>query len=105
MLGWLRVCGLRGEQRLERVAGIEPASQAWKASALPLSYTRVPASGRPADCHGYGAAVNVQFRVAAIRPLVSGRFPARPNRSRKRWLSLRRERSAETNTGWSGERG
>ena len=26
--------------RLERVAGIEPASQAWKASALPLSYTR-----------------------------------------------------------------
>ena len=26
---------------LERVAGIEPASQAWKASALPLSYTRL----------------------------------------------------------------
>ncbi len=26
---------------LERVAGIEPASQAWKASALPLSYTRI----------------------------------------------------------------
>lgn len=25
---------------VERVAGIEPASQAWKASALPLSYTR-----------------------------------------------------------------
>ena len=26
--------------QLERVAGIEPASLAWKASALPLSYTR-----------------------------------------------------------------
>lgn len=28
------------DEGLERVAGIEPASQAWKASALPLSYTR-----------------------------------------------------------------
>ena len=27
--------------KVERVAGIEPASQAWKASALPLSYTRI----------------------------------------------------------------
>jgi hypothetical protein len=26
---------------LERVTGIEPASRAWKACALPLSYTRV----------------------------------------------------------------
>jgi hypothetical protein len=26
---------------LERVAGIEPAYSAWKAAALPLSYTRV----------------------------------------------------------------
>ena len=32
---------------MERVAGIEPASQAWKASALPLSYTR-PQAQRPA---------------------------------------------------------
>ena len=29
---------------LERVKGIEPSSSAWKASALPLSYTRVPLS-------------------------------------------------------------
>ena len=36
---------------LERVAGIEPASQAWKASALPLSYTR-PAEERPAIIAG-----------------------------------------------------
>ena len=27
-------------RRLERVTGIEPASPAWKAGALPLSYTR-----------------------------------------------------------------
>ena len=27
--------------RLERVAGIEPAYSAWKAAALPLSYTRL----------------------------------------------------------------
>ena len=26
--------------KLERVAGIEPAYSAWKAAALPLSYTR-----------------------------------------------------------------
>jgi hypothetical protein len=26
---------------VERVTGIEPASRAWKARALPLSYTRV----------------------------------------------------------------
>ena len=28
------------QQNLERVAGIEPAYSAWKAAALPLSYTR-----------------------------------------------------------------
>ena len=28
------------EQDLERVAGIEPASSAWKAEVLPLNYTR-----------------------------------------------------------------
>src|SRR3954462_8245725 len=31
------------ERRLERVKGIEPSSVAWKATALPLSYTRAPA--------------------------------------------------------------
>jgi hypothetical protein len=30
----------RSPQRLERVSGIEPPSSAWKAVALPLSYTR-----------------------------------------------------------------
>src|ERR1700710_1774547 len=36
---WRR--GLRENGDLERVAGIEPASSAWKAAALPLCYTRV----------------------------------------------------------------
>jgi hypothetical protein len=31
------------KQLLERVKGIEPSYSAWKAAALPLSYTRVPA--------------------------------------------------------------
>src|SRR5262245_31940916 len=31
---------LKGRRRLERVNGIEPSSSAWKAVALPLSYTR-----------------------------------------------------------------
>ena len=34
------------QSRVERVRGIEPPSPAWKAGALPLSYTRTPASGR-----------------------------------------------------------
>ena len=28
------------QEKMERVAGIEPAYSAWKAAALPLSYTR-----------------------------------------------------------------
>ena len=39
---------------LERVAGIESASQAWKASALPLSYTRAGA----VPCHRRASHVN-----------------------------------------------
>ncbi len=31
---------IRRPERLERVNGIEPSSSAWKAVALPLSYTR-----------------------------------------------------------------
>jgi hypothetical protein len=30
--------------RMERVKGIEPSYSAWKAAALPLSYTRMPFS-------------------------------------------------------------
>jgi hypothetical protein len=34
---WLKLL-----KRLERVKGIEPSYSAWKAAALPLSYTRIP---------------------------------------------------------------
>ena len=37
----LRLDGFR-RKCVERVTGIEPAWPAWKAGALPLSYTRVP---------------------------------------------------------------
>ncbi len=32
---------MRALQKLERVKGIEPSRPAWKAGALPLSYTRI----------------------------------------------------------------
>src|SRR5579871_3373627 len=35
----------RSKEGLERVAGIEPASSAWKAAALPLCYTRRKLAG------------------------------------------------------------
>ena len=33
-------------RKLEREKGIEPSSSAWKAAALPLSYTRIAHDGR-----------------------------------------------------------
>ena len=39
-------------KRLERVKGIEPSYSAWKAAALPLSYTRA----RPINYHARRAA-------------------------------------------------
>ena len=30
----------KGKKKMERVKGIEPSRPAWKAGALPLSYTR-----------------------------------------------------------------
>jgi hypothetical protein len=46
---------IRGEiiDRLERVAGIEPAYSAWKAAALPLSYTRGQSSGEVVERAGF----------------------------------------------------
>jgi hypothetical protein len=47
------VCGEAGVRR-ERVRGIEPPSPAWKAGALPLSYTRTALSkwSRKLPCRG-----------------------------------------------------
>jgi hypothetical protein len=44
---------------LERVKGIEPSYSAWKAAALPLSYTRA----RPINYHGMQAASTAMRRT------------------------------------------
>ena len=36
----------KGKKKMERVKGIEPSRPAWKAGALPLSYTRKIKNGR-----------------------------------------------------------
>lgn len=53
-------------RNLERVAGIEPASQAWKASALPLSYTRSPSAIR--ELVAWRDGCNIGQHVDAGRP-------------------------------------
>jgi hypothetical protein len=56
------------EQENQRVKGIEPSSVAWKATALPLSYTRAPTKltrrGGPAKFFSIKAG-SVAFRLAA----------------------------------------
>ena len=47
--------------RLERVAGIEPAYSAWKAAALPLSYTRALT---PAPVNGGGGWIRTNVAYA-----------------------------------------
>src|SRR5205814_1288389 len=75
----------------ERVAGIEPASSAWKAAALPLFYTRgadcsifVRRSGAPAKARaarGGGSRTRtcegVRQRIYSPPPLPLGTFPRR----------------------------
>jgi hypothetical protein len=64
---------------MERVAGIEPASQAWKASALPLSYTRllVSAAERLPQRDRAGQCLPVPGeRIAAPKMSTSGRKSA-----------------------------
>jgi hypothetical protein len=61
---------------LERVKGIEPSYSAWKAAALPLSYTRA----RPINYHGRQAASTA---MSGFGPL--GRPRRRPLFPRRRW--------------------
>jgi len=55
---------------LERVKGIEPSYSAWKAAALPLSYTRA----RPINYHAKEAASTAMHRAleTAFVPSVFG---------------------------------
>jgi hypothetical protein len=56
--GKSRVLHLYSSRRSKRIAGIEPASSAWRAAALPLSYIRVvPAGTEPASA-GFRPAAN-----------------------------------------------
>ena len=50
---------------LERVKGIEPSYSAWKAAALPLSYTRV----RPINYHATPAASTTLTASTILSPL------------------------------------
>jgi hypothetical protein len=52
----------QNEKRLERVKGIEPSYSAWKAAALPLSYTRVLAI----NYHAGPAASTVMRRAGNV---------------------------------------
>jgi hypothetical protein len=55
---------------LERVKGIEPSSSAWKAVALPLSYTRIgPYTFRASGAIGQGRCHQLSRRVAGcVKP-------------------------------------
>jgi hypothetical protein len=57
---------------LERVKGIEPSYSAWKAAALPLSYTRA----RPINYHATPAASTTYDHPIAGAGLNRGRFSA-----------------------------
>ena len=61
------------ESHLERVKGIEPSYSAWKAAALPLSYTRVMGSlTRP------GGGLNCPRSTAQDKKTAQETAPSRP---------------------------
>src|SRR6188768_2259997 len=61
--------------KLERVKGIEPSYSAWKAAALPLSYTRLTRStitpGRPPQPAGADLIGQTTLVPPALGPLTS----------------------------------
>ena len=59
---------------LERVKGIEPSYSAWKAAALPLSYTRA----RPINYHGKEAASTAMHRALKRPSFLAGFVRPRP---------------------------
>lgn len=65
------VIDLGPEKELERVKGIEPSSSAWKAVALPLSYTRRSVHGRLAVAgRGLCGTVGFSHKTGATSTLV-----------------------------------
>src|SRR6478735_6804845 len=66
----------RSERRLERVKGIEPSYSAWKAAALPLSYTRVWGSLTRRGCGLNRPKGNFPGAFWRFFRRPTGRFPA-----------------------------
>ena len=56
---------------MERVTGIEPAWPAWKAGALPLSYTRAAKSLARAGRLGPNTSHSLAIRVLRTAPVAS----------------------------------
>src|SRR5215217_3139923 len=95
----------RRGQELERVKGIEPSSSAWKAVALPLSYTRIGLSnqrsairskpafsdGRLLITDGGGGRTRtyegVSQRIYSPPPLPLGTLPRTPTNT---WYGVRK---------------
>src|SRR6202000_1757316 len=66
---------------LERVKGIEPSYSAWKAAALPLSYTR-----ETRITYHAGHAASTVMRMSSAVPHRPS--PLRPNRDPVRWYRI-----------------
>ncbi len=82
--------------RLERVKGIEPSYSAWKAAALPLSYTR---GGRQIPHHGGGSQA-LRRHPAMLCAILSSRSPPRYSAGRRlRAASPARQAGVAANPG------
>jgi hypothetical protein len=68
---------------LERVKGIEPSSSAWKAVALPLSYTR-PATGGPVARRTGGRYADPALSGALAGPVAEGWWRGLDSNQRRR---------------------
>ncbi len=73
------------QQKLERAAGIEPASSAWKAEVLPLNYARLPAlttestTGASAKSGGGGRIRTFEAFAADLQSAPFGHSGTPPN--------------------------
>jgi hypothetical protein len=53
---------------MERVKGIEPSYSAWKAAALPLSYTRAPTDPLSRRVSGLNLLCTLSLALTGLRP-------------------------------------
>jgi hypothetical protein len=96
--GWNEPASTRNRdfrRRMERVEGIEPSYSAWKAAALPLSYTR-PRRRYAVLCRGWQAGPGRLARTVRRSPLRAERDAQSPIRRRSR------QRHDRAEPGWPG---